>query len=147
LVYFLGFLFAVGQRKEKPMKIKDANGSTKILPAATVYVLGARPATLTPCFNYSEAALVEWFLKEKGIASVVVNADGLMNRRLSAVLSPDLIREAAVHAQATKTRYTRSTANGRAKQYLISSTARRILIPFDQKRRVEVLRERARKGE
>ena len=113
--------------------------SSKIL----LYIEGAAPSVGTlrvPCFNYSEAALVECYFREHFQIDRIC-----FENRKTGETHPEIIRAAAEYVYAKKPRMFRSKASGKPSQYLITATARRILVPLHQKNTSEIVREQARK--
>lgn len=107
-----------------------------------LYVVGETSSDAVirvPCWNLSEAAMVECYLTEKSC----VRSIRFENCKWGET-HPGLIREAAEYVYKAKRDKFNSRASGKPAGYLIRATARRILTPLHQKKQSEIKREQIR---
>ena len=120
------------------------------LPDTPLYLIAKtnNQRLLVPCFTYSEAAMVEWYLLGvlAGADIFIAKPETFPKRRGPFLLAPGIVRDAADWVKQKKVKKHSSKVSGRAIVYLIASTSRRILTPLHLKTNRDIIREQIRKG-
>ena len=109
---------------------------------AKLYVVGETSSDeviRVPCLNLSEAAMVEFYLKETScVRSVRFESCKWGESR------PSVIRDAAEYVYKTGQDKFNSRASGKPSGYLIRATARKILMPLYKKTTRDIMNEQIR---
>ena len=108
-----------------------------------LYVVGETSSDAVirvPCWNLSEAAMVECYLSERSCVRSI-----RFESCKCGETHPGVIREAAEYVYNSNRQKFNSKASGKPSGYLIRATARRILTPLHAKKAKEIMKEQIRK--